>query len=65
MNGHDVNKIFYPAEAKIKKILERVGSNCKSMVVYDCCREDLIAARQRVVVAHEKIEAKQKQQKSN
>ena len=64
LNEKQVEKIFWPAEAKIKSILARAGSNCKSIVVYDCCREDLIAARKRVVEAHKKIEAKQEQNKS-
>ena len=53
LNEREINKIFWPAEAKIKKMLERAGSNCKSMVVFDCCREDLTELKKKVIETHE------------
>ena len=49
MNEKEVDKIFWPAEKKIKLLLKRAGSNCKAMVVFDCCREDLVEAKNRVI----------------
>ena len=57
LNGQEVDKIFYPAEYRIKKILARAGSNCKSMVVYDCCREDYAELRKKIIETHKEIEA--------
>ena len=59
LNEREVDKIFWPAESKIKLILRRSGSNCKSLVVFDCCREDYIGARDRVIKAIDKIKADQ------
>ena len=55
LNEREVAKIFYPAEAKIKKILEISKSNCKSMVVYDCCREDYAELRKKIIETHKEI----------
>ena len=52
-----MSKIFWPTEAKIKKILERSGSNCKSMVIFDCCREDFAELKKKVIKTHQEIEA--------
>ena len=42
-------------------LLSDADSNCKSLVVFDCCREDLKGARARVSKAFEKIENKEVQ----
>ena len=55
MNGKKLDTIFWPAEKKIKLILKKAGSNCKAMVVFDCCREDLVGAKERVVGALNKM----------
>ena len=55
LNERTVDEIFWPAESKIKLILKRAGSNCKALVIYDCCREDYPKARERVIKAHQKI----------
>ena len=55
LNEKEAQKIFWPAESKFKMILKRSNSNCKTLVVYDCCREDLIEARERVIEAIKKI----------
>ena len=49
LNEKEIDKIFWPAESKIKLILSRSGSNCKSMVVFDCCREDYHGAKNRAI----------------
>ena len=49
-----IDKIFWPAEKKFKLILSRAGSNCKLMVVFDCCREDLAGAKQRAIDSQQK-----------
>ena len=59
LNETEVEKIFWPAESKIKLILKRSGSICKTIVVFDCCREDFAEARDRVIKAHAEIKAKQ------
>ena len=51
LNETNIDKIFWPAEDKIKLILRRSGSNLKSLVVFDCCREDYTEARNRVIEA--------------
>ena len=48
LNEKEQDKIFWPAESKIKTLLRNAESNCKSLVVFDCCREDLIGARANV-----------------
>ena len=48
LNEKEQSKIFWPAEKKIKVLLKNADSNCKSLVVFDCCREDLLGARARV-----------------
>ena len=59
LNEKEVKKIFWPAESKIKLICRRAGSNFKAIAVFDCCREDFVGARDRVVKALEKIKTKQ------
>ena len=39
LNEKSIEKIFWPAEKRIKHMLKNVGSNCKAFVVFDCCRE--------------------------
>ena len=56
LNETDVNKIFWPAEQKLKYMLKRAGSNCKVIAVFDCCRENYIEAKDRVIKAHAEIE---------
>ena len=55
LNEREVNKIFWPAEERIKQTLGISGSNCKSIAVFDCCREDIFAARERIVKAQSKL----------
>ena len=55
MNEKEVGRIFWPAEKKIKLILKKAGSNCKAMAVFDCCREDMVGAKERVVDALKKM----------
>ena len=55
LNGKEVDEIFWPAERKIKLILKKAGSNCKAMVVFDCCREDMLGAKERVESALKKM----------
>ena len=54
LDEKSIRKIFWPAESKIKLILKRAGSNCKTMVVFDCCREDFAGAKERVIEAQKK-----------
>ena len=56
LNEQVQNKIFWNAEEKIKMLLSDADSNCKSLVVFDCCREDLKGARARVSKAFEKLD---------
>ena len=56
LNEKEQKKIFWPAEEKIKMFLSIADSNCKSLVVFDCCREDLIKARARVSEAFEELD---------
>ena len=51
LNEREVDKIFWPAEERIKQILGTSGSNCKSIAVFDCCREDIVAAREKIIKA--------------
>lgn len=48
LNEKEVNKIFWPAEQKIRLIGKKCGSACKIFVVFDCCREDYVALRNKV-----------------
>ena len=57
LNEREVSKIFWPVEAKIKNVLARIGSNCKSIVVYDCCREDYVTLREKIIQTYKEIEA--------
>ena len=49
LNEKEIKKIFWPAEEQFKLILTRSGSNCKLMVVFDCCREDFEGAKNRAI----------------
>ena len=48
LNEKDADKIFWPAEQKLRLIGKKCGSGCKIFVVYDCCREDYGALREKV-----------------
>ena len=48
LNETEVCKVFWPAERNIKFYLNLSGSNSKALVVYDCCREDMVALKERV-----------------
>ena len=39
-------------------MLDRCGPHVKTLVVFDCCREDYIGARERVLKAIEALEEK-------
>ena len=39
MNESETEKIFWPAETKLRKIGEMCGSFVKIIAVYDICRE--------------------------
>ena len=54
LDERSIRKIFWPAESRIKLILRRAGSNCKTMVVFDCCRENFAGAKERVIEAQKK-----------
>ena len=54
LNEKEIDKIFWPAESKIKLILSRSASNCKAMVVFDCCREDYHGAKIRAIESQSK-----------
>ena len=57
LNEKEPSKIFWPAESKIKLICRRTMSNFKTVVVFDCCREDYIGARDRVIKALDEVKA--------
>ena len=61
LNEKEIKKIFWPAEEKFKLILSRSGSNCKLMVVFDCCREDYEGAKNRAIEAQLKYQEEIKQ----
>ena len=48
LNESDISKVFWPAEYKIKYYLRYAGSNSKALVVFDCCREDLVPLKARL-----------------
>ena len=39
MNAKDIKKMFFPIEERMKMLLTKCQSNCKSIVLFDCCRE--------------------------
>ena len=59
LDEREVSKIFWPAEQRLKMVLGRIGSNCKLLAVFDCCREDYFGAKGRCIKAIEQIEAQQ------
>ena len=66
LNDTEVNKIFWPAESEIKLMLSRCGFTCKTVVVFDCCREDYAKARERVQEAQNALNSeKEKEKKVN
>ena len=62
LNEKNVDKIFWPAEEKIKLMLKKSGSNCKTMVVFDCCREDYQGAKERALKSQKEHEEEIKQE---
>ena len=59
LNERVVDLIFYPAEERIKAKLKMVGPNCKTLMVFDCCREAYLGAKERVIKALKKVEEEQ------
>ena len=49
LNEKTIDKIFWKAEYTHRKLLDRVGSECKLFAVYDCCREDYQEALQKLI----------------
>ena len=62
LNEKNIDKIFWPAEEKIKLMLKKSGSNCKTMVVFDCCREDYQGAKERAMKSQREHEEEIKQE---
>ena len=48
LNEKEADKIFWPAEQKLRLMATKCGSGCKLFVVYDCCREDIVPLRIKV-----------------
>ena len=59
LNEKEIEKVFWPMEANMKFISKASGSNFKSMVVYDCCREDIVALKANMIEENKKVQAKQ------
>ena len=55
LNARDIKQMFYPIEERMKRLLTQCESNCKSIVLYDCCREDKIQLEANIVKAQAKL----------
>ena len=49
LNEKDIDEIFCPIEQKNRLLLKRCGQRCKMFAIYDCCREDVIQAKEKMV----------------
>ena len=48
LNENKAEKIFWPIEDFLRRLGKKCGSALKLFVIYDCCREDYLALRQKV-----------------
>ena len=48
LNEKNVNDIFWPAEQKTRKLLERNGGQVKAVVIFDCSRENYQELKEKI-----------------
>ena len=48
LNEKEVEKIFWPIEDNLRRLGKKCGAALKLFAVYDCCREDYTALKDKV-----------------
>ena len=54
LNEDDIEKIFWPAEEKLRLLGRQCGPSLKIFAVNDCCREDYLNLRKNLETEQEK-----------
>ena len=48
LNEDKAEKIFWPIEDFLRRLGKKCGGPLKIFVIYDCCREDYVALKQKI-----------------